>query len=103
MGRRSRRDKSRAPEQREPATRVARVRVDGATWAAYKASLGEQSVADALGRYVEAVVAKTEARKLEQQKLTERELVDALAQAERLQRSLGRLVEQLRWRLPKVD
>jgi hypothetical protein len=76
---------------RVPPSRIARVRVDESTWATFKAAIGDRSVAEVLGRYVEAEAARAQRRRMNEGNVTQRELVDALEQARVLTESLERM------------
>jgi hypothetical protein len=91
MGRRQRRRNQADAPARVPPSRIARVRVDESTWATFKAAIGDRSVAEVLGRYVEAEAARAQRRRMNEGNVTQRELVDALEQARVLTESLERM------------
>jgi hypothetical protein len=102
MGRRSRR---RASAQEfaatdPPASRVARVHVDEATWSEFRRAIGHRSIAEVLGRYVELEVARAQRDRLSGADITDRELTDALDRAAALTRTLQRITLRLEGRLP---
>ncbi|MTD43647.1 hypothetical protein GKE82_04835 [Conexibacter sp. W3-3-2] len=78
-----------------PLSRIARVRVDEATWSDFKRAIGDRSVAEVLGRYVETEVARWNRDLAVREDVTERELVDALARAEVLTDTLSRITHRL--------
>jgi hypothetical protein len=103
MGRRSRRrtsDQSPAPA-RSPASRIARVHVDDATWSEFRQAIGDRSVAEVLGRYVELEVARAQRDGLSGAEMTERELADALERAAALTQTLQRVTVRLEARLSR--
>jgi hypothetical protein len=102
MGRRQRRrqtDPWAIPPRKDPATRIARVRANDKVWAVFKSAIGNRTVADVLGGYVEAEIAKAKAKRLRKGDITGEELLDALddaaATTEKLRILTGRL-ERLR-------
>src|SRR3954467_14258644 len=103
MGRRSRRRSSTGDTtqpRRRSAGQTARVRVDDAIWRDFREAIGDRSVAEALGNYVEAEVARWHRRRAEDdQSLTDRELAEALERAQTLSATLTALVERLEMRL----
>jgi hypothetical protein len=104
MGRRTRRRTTHQAEQpRRPASRIARVRVDDATWAAFRSAIGDRSVAEVLARYVELEVARAERHAVSHHAVTERELVDALERARTTSRTLQHIMWRLEARLPPGD
>lgn len=78
MGKRSRRRGVDVPGRVPAVWQTARVRVDDDTWAQYRRSLGERSVAEALGSYVEREVARAQLARASQAELNEREVLEAL-------------------------
>lgn len=101
VGRRSRRrynSPDHAPAGRA-ASRIARVHVTDSTWSEFRRAIGDRSVAEVLGRYVELEVARAQRDRLSADDVTQRELVDALGQAAVLTRSLQRITERLQARL----
>src|SRR3954447_17260087 len=102
MGRRSR--KRTAPASRPSAAagvgQTARVSVDDATWREFRQSIGDQSVAQVLGTFVESRVARWHRRRVEEVSLTDDELVDAVERARALSETLGLLATRLEARLP---
>src|SRR4051794_39906531 len=103
MGRRSRRRSSTDDTHQPRSTstgQTARVRVDDTIWRDFREAIGERSVAEALGEFVEAEVARWHRRRAEDdQSLTDRELAEALDRAETLSATLIALVERLEMRL----
>ena len=99
MGRRQRRRNQADAPARVPPSRIARVRVDESTWATFKAAIGDQSVAEVLGRYVEAEAARAQRERMDEDDITERQLVDALEKARVLTGSLERITSRLEARL----
>jgi hypothetical protein len=93
VGRRSRRrasDQDHAPP-RHAASRIARVHVDDATWSEFRQAIGDRSVAEVLGRYVEREVAQAQRDRLNGAEMTERELANALDRAAALTQTLQRV------------
>src|SRR5690242_2227991 len=101
MGRRSR--KRTAPGSRPSAApgvgQPARVSVDDATWREFRQAIGDRSVAEVLGAFVESRVARWHRRRVEDVSLTDEELVDAVERARALSETLGRVVVRLEARL----
>src|SRR5918997_952004 len=98
MGRRSRQVK----QQREAATatttkrdRMARVQVDDATWADFRALAGYRPVSEVLGELVTREVERYRSRRLREGELDDRELVEALDRAREQQADLMAIVERL--------
>ena len=56
--------------------------VDGETWAEYRRSLGERSVAEALGLYVEREIATARRRRAAEPDLSERDAEELLERLE---------------------
>lgn len=107
MGRRQRRRSADQfqipPATRAPASRIARVRADEDTWAEFKQAIGDRSVAEVLGRYVETEVARARARRLRGGEMTDDELLEALDRAAATTdalRSVAARLEQLRRHRP---
>jgi hypothetical protein len=101
MGRRSRRrynNPDHAPAARA-ASRIARVHVTDSTWSEFRRVIGDRSVAEVLGRYVELEVARAQHDRMSDADITQRELVDALERAAVLTRSLQHITERLEARL----
>ena len=98
MGKRARRRTE--TERSRPEWQTARVRVDDATWAEWRHVLGERSVAEALGAFVELEVARARKRRATTSELTEREAVEVLERVEAAQETLAVLARRLEWRLP---
>lgn len=101
VGRRSRRrynSPDHAPAGRA-ASRIARVHVTDSTWSEFRRAIGDRSVAEVLGRYVELEVARSQSERISDADISQRELVDALGQAAVLTRSLQRITERLQARL----
>src|SRR4051794_5255267 len=104
VGRRSRHRSSAADTQQRPRRtscgQTARVRVDDAIWRDFREAIGERSVAEALGEFVEAEVARWHRRRMtDDGSLTDRELAEALERAQTLSATLLALVERLDARL----
>lgn len=78
---------------------TARVRVDDETWAEYRRSLGERSVAEALGMHVEREVAQWRRRRAAEVDLTERDAVEVLERIEAATETLKVLASRLEFRL----
>src|SRR3954467_9115279 len=101
MGRRSR--KRTAPGSRPSAAagvgQTARVSVDDATWREFRQAIGDRSVAQVLGAFVESRVAHWHRRRVEDVSLTEDELVDAVERARVLAETLELLAVRLEARL----
>lgn len=76
------------------------MRVTEATWAEFKSAIGERSVAEVLGRYVDLEVARAHQERVATAGLSERDLVDALARAEHLTEALRHITRRLEARLP---
>ena len=98
MGRRSRQVK----EQREAAAstttkrdRMARVQVDDATWADFRALAGYRPVSEVLGELVTREVERYRSRRLREGELDDREVVEALERAREQQEDLQVIVERL--------
>src|SRR3954470_13683822 len=102
VGRRSRHRASAGDAQRPRRTssgQTARVRVDDAIWRDFREAIGERTVADALGEFVEAEVARWHRRRAtDDESLTDRELAEALDRARTLSATLIALVERLEMR-----
>jgi hypothetical protein len=101
VGRRTRRrasDQHHAPP-RHAASRIARVHVDDATWSEFRQAIGDRSVAEVLGRYVELEVARAQRDRLNGADMTERELVNALDRTAALTQTLQRVTLRLEARL----
>lgn len=98
MGRRSRRRSGTTPALQSPtapAARIARVGVDDATWAEFKRAIGDRSVAETLGRYVELEVARARRARGVEEDVTQRELVDALERARLTAEALQQVTRRL--------
>ena len=98
MGRRSRQVK----QQRDAAAaattkrdRMARVQVDDATWADFRALAGDQPVSEVLGELVTREVERYRSRRLREGELDDREVVEALERAREQQQDLQAIVERL--------
>ncbi len=75
---------------------TARVRVDDATWAEYRRSLGEGSVSEALGRHVELEVARWRRdRAAGRREPEEREVAELLERIEAAQVTLAAMTQRL--------
>lgn len=97
MGRRQRRRTTTdaSPTPPRPASRIARVHVDDATWAEFRAVIGDRSVAEVLGRYVQTEVARAHADRMRQDDVTDREVLEVLQRAEALTATLELLTSRL--------
>lgn len=84
----------------KPVWQTARVRVDDETWAEYRRSLGDRSVAEALGAHVEGEVAQWRRQRASRAELDEREVLEALERIEAARAALESLVARLERRLP---
>ena len=73
--------------------------VSDSTWSEFRRAIGDRSVAEVLGRYVELEVARAQHDRMGHADITQRELVDALERAAVLTRSLQRITERLEARL----
>ena len=82
-----------------PVWQTARVRVDDETWAEYRRSLGERSVAEALALHVEREVAQWRRRRSAEVDLTERDAVEVLERIEAATETLKVLASRLELRL----
>jgi hypothetical protein len=100
MGKRGRRRDGEVAKPVRPAWQTARVRIDDATWAEYRQSLGERSVAEELGAHVEGEVAQWRRRRASRAELDERELVELLERIEATRATLESLAARLERRLP---
>lgn len=85
---------------RGPVWQTARVRVDDETWAEFRRSLGDRSVAEALGAHVEREVAGWRRRRATRADLDEREVVELLERVEAATVTLEALGRRLELRLP---
>ncbi len=83
-----------------PAWQTARVRVDDETWAEFRRSLGERSVAETLGAHVEGEVAQWRRRHASRAELDEREVLEVLERIEAAGATLEALTVRLERRLP---
>ncbi len=103
MGKRGRRRVLGSTESTESVRlewRTARVRVDDETWAEFRGSLGERSVAETLGAYVEGEVAQWRRRQAGRAELDEREVLEVLRRIEAARATLEALTVRLERRLP---
>lgn len=101
MGKRNRKRAGEPAERARPSWQTARVRVDDATWAEYRRSLGEGSVSEALGRHVELEVARWRRdRAAGWRELQEREVVELLERIEAAQVTLDAMTQRLAIRRP---
>jgi len=100
MGKRGRRRVVGATDSTRPVWRTARVRVDDETWAEFRRSLGERSVAETLGAYVEGEVAQWRRRYASRAELGEREVLELLERIEAAGATLEALTARLERRLP---
>ncbi|MCP9492034.1 MAG: hypothetical protein MSC31_19485 [Solirubrobacteraceae bacterium MAG38_C4-C5] len=80
---------------------MARVAVTDEVWADYRALLGSQPIAHALGELVEREVDRHHARRLRDGELDDAELVDALQRARELHEDLAQIVARLERRLDR--
>ena len=98
MGRRSRQVKQQrdaiaaASAKRD---RMARVQVDDATWADFRALAGYRPVSEVLGELVTREVERYRSRRLREGELDDREVVEALERAREQQQDLQAIVERL--------
>jgi hypothetical protein len=82
------------------AGQTARVRVDDAVWRDFREAIGDRSVAEVLGNFVEAEVARWHRRRAsDDRSLTDRELAEALERAQTLSTTLTAIVARLEVRL----
>jgi hypothetical protein len=100
MGKRSRRRAVEGPKRAGSVWQTARVRVDDETWAEFRRSLGDQSVAEALGAHVEREVAAWRRRRATSAELDEHEVVEMLERVEAATATLEALARRLEFRLP---
>jgi hypothetical protein len=75
------------------------VRVDDATWRDFRQAIGDRSVAEVLGAFVQTEVARWHRRRSDEPSLSDRELVEALERAEALSETLRALVGRLEARV----
>lgn len=99
MGKRGRRRVEDERRAKGPVWQTARVRVDDETWAEYRRSLGERSVAEALALHVEREVAQWRRRRAAEVDLTERDAVEVLERVEAATETLKVLASRLEFRL----
>lgn len=95
MGKRSRRRQVPAEAAEQPRWQTARVRVDDATWAEFRRGLGERSVAQTFGAYVEAEVARARLEEARRPALTEQRVVELLERIETAKATLEALTKRL--------
>lgn len=93
-------------EVEEPAgrasARFARVAVDEQTWRAFRIAIGERPVSQVLAQHVEREVAAARAKQLEDgRRVSDQELLAALASARQVQRLVAAVVDRIEWRLTK--
>ncbi|MGH2902155.1 MAG: hypothetical protein ACRDK7_00955 [Solirubrobacteraceae bacterium] len=88
---------------RQRETRPARIRVDDATWHAFKASTGDRAIADVLGEMVTRRVQRDEARKAGAGTLDDRELLVALDRATELRDGVEQLIDRIERRVGRRD
>lgn len=100
MGKRNRRRAAEPVERLRPSWQTARVRADDATWAEFRRSLGERSVAEALGAHVELEVARWRRQRAGRSELEEREVAELLERIEASHATLVKLTERLAMRRP---
>jgi len=100
MGRRSRRRTTSEPRKEAGVGgQTARVSVDDATWRDFRRAIGDRSVAQALGSFVESEVVRWHRRRAADATLTEVEAAEAIERARTLAEALRLLAERLEWRL----
>ena len=85
-----------------PATRMARVHATDDVWADFRKLAGDQPIAEVLGRLVAREVTRYRSRRLHENQLEPRELLDALDQAQQQQADLHAIVERLQ-ALQRID
>lgn len=102
MGKRNRRRVGDVSRPVPAVWQTALVRVDDETWAEYRRLLGERSVAEALGSYVEREVARARLARASQTELNEREVLEALERVEAAGATLEALAGRLQRRLRVV-
>jgi hypothetical protein len=74
---------------------MARVRSDDETWATFRTLAGVRPISELLGELVAQEVARYRSRRLREQTLQPRELLDALERARKQQTDLELLVSRL--------
>ena len=84
-----------AARPKPPPTRMARVAVADDVWADFRDAIHPRSVSDALGTLVAKEVDRYRSRRLKDNTLEPRELLDALNRAQRQQADLAAIVERL--------
>lgn len=97
VGRRGRQRVKRSdesPARRSP-VRMARVRADEETWAAFRSLAGTRSISDVLGDLVAKEVRRYRSQQLREQRLDPKELLDALEHARVQQADLELIVGRL--------
>ena len=102
MGRRSRRrSETRGGENaaRSSQGQTARVSVDDATWRDFRSAIGDRSVSQVLGSFVEAEVTRWHKQRAEGASLTETEILAAIERARALSETLRLLAGRLETRL----
>jgi hypothetical protein len=77
-----------------PATRMARVQASDDVWADFRALAGYRPIAEVLGELVEREVDRYRSRRLKDNTLEPRELIDALDRAHAQQQDLQVIVER---------
>ena len=100
MGKRSRRRVVDVPGAVPAVWQTARVRVDDETWAEFRRSLGERSVAEALGSHVAREVARWQRERASRAQLSDQEVLEALERVEAATATLEALTVRLERRLP---
>ena len=95
MGKRSRADERPRPPAPVARDRMARVHVDEETWREFRAVAGCRPISALLGELVEREVRRARSARLRDGRLTEHELVDALAQARDQAEDLRAIVARL--------
>ena len=78
-----------------PPTRMARVAVADDVWADFRDAIYPRSVSDALGQLVAKEVDRYRSRRLKDNELEPRELLDALDRAQHQQQDLAAIIERL--------
>jgi hypothetical protein len=98
MGKGSRQVRERrAAASTEPTKRdrMARVQVDDATWADFRALAGYRPISEVLGEMVTREVERSRSRRLRDGQLDDRQLIDALKRAREQQADLAAIVERV--------
>jgi hypothetical protein len=74
---------------------MARVAVTDDVWADFRAALGYRPISDALGEFVEREVDRYRSRRLRDEHMEPRELVEAIARAREQHADLAVIIERL--------